>query len=182
MAKKSTNQATNLRGMNIYKDSYGRSIYYDFLTKSGYLITPKDANLYVLYSKRFLIPLLLFIIIYESTIGGRTLGFSESIIVCLAAVMMMEVLFRFHFLKHLTIIPNFKPTSVKGGNIISRMTQDTAKGMLATKAILYFTLSALLIFLAYSESYTGTLFILSMALSAIVAVVGIIYLIGFVKK
>lgn len=180
MAKKSTNQTTNLRGMNIYKDSYGRTVYYDQLTKSGYLITPKDSNLYVLYSKRFIIPIFLFVLIYESTIGGRTLGFSESILVCLAAMMMMEVLFRFHYLKNLTVIPNFKPTAKE--DFITRMTKDAAKGMLAMKAGLYIALSALLVLLAYSENYDGALFIICLILAAVVALIAVIYLIGFTKK
>jgi len=180
MAKKTTNQATNVRGLNIYKDSFGRSIFYDRLTKTGYLITPKDANLYVLYSKRFIIPIFIFVLIFESTIGGFTIGLTESIFVCFASIMMMEILFRFHYLKGLTSIPNFKPAARE--DFMTRMTKDMPKGMLLYKAILYFVLTALLILLAYSENYAFELFTLCVIVSSIVAVVGIIYLIAYFKK
>lgn len=180
MAKKSTNQAANVRGLNIYKDSYGRSVFYDRLTKCGYLITPKDANLYALYSKRLIIPIFIFVLIFESTIAGVTLGLSESIFVCLAAVMMMEVLFRFHYLKGLTPIPNFKPTAKE--DFITRMTKDMPKGMLIFKAILYFALAVLLILLAYSENYDMELFSLCVIVSFIVVIIGIVYLISYLKK
>ena len=180
MAKKSTNQAANVRGLNIYKDSYGRSVFYDRLTKCGYLITPKDANLYVLYSKRFIIPIFIFVMIFESTIAGRVLGLSESIFVCLAAVMMMEVLFRFHYLKGLTAIPNFIPTVKE--DFMTRMTKDMPKGMLIFKAILYFALSVLLILLAYSENYGTELFTLCVIVSFVGVIIGIVYLISYFKK
>lgn len=180
MAKKSTNQAANVRGLNIYKDAYGRSIFYDRLTNVGYLITPKDANLYVLYSKRFIIPIFIFVLIFESTIAGFTMGFTESICVCLAAIMMMEILFRFHYLKGLTMIPNFKPTVKE--DFMTRMTKDIPKGMLLFKSILYFILAVLLILLAYSENYAMELFTLCVIVSSVVVMIGIIYLISYFKK
>ena len=180
MAKKSTNQAANVRGLNIYKDAYGRSIFYDRLTNVGYLITPKDANLYVLYSKRFIIPIFIFVLIFESTIAGFTLGFTESICVCFAVIMMMEILFRFHYLKGLTMIPNFKPTVKE--DFMTRMTKDIPKGMLLFKSILYFILAVLLVLLAYSENYAMELFTLCVIVSSIVVMIGIIYLISYFKK
>lgn len=180
MAKKSTNQSANVRGLNIYKDAFGRSIFYDRLTNAGYLITPKDANLYTLYSKRFIIPIFIFVLIFESTIAGFTLGLTESIFVCLAAVMMMEILFRFHYLKGLTMIPNFKPTARE--DFMTRMTKDLPKGMLLYKAILYFVLAVLIVLLAYSENYAMELFTLCVIVSFIVVVIAVIYLISYFKK
>lgn len=180
MAKNSMNPNLNVRGMNIYKDKSGRTIYYDRLTKSGYLIFPKNAKLYTFYSKRFIIPIIAFVLLYNFNIGGHVINASEAGIIALVTLMIMEVLFRTHFLKSLTMISNFQPPARE--DIITRMTKDTSKGMLIIKAVLYISLAVLLILLAYTEQYGNIEWIFCGILSAGAAVVGILYFIASSKK
>lgn len=180
MGKKISVQQPNLRGINIFKDSLGRVVFYDHLTKSGYLITKKDANLYNLYSKRFVVPIFIFVLIYQSTIGGQTLGLSESIFVCFFAVLFMETLFRMYFLKSLTLIPNFHPNIKE--DFITRMTKGAPKGMLTLKASLYFILAILILLLAYTENYDQNLWIVCIIASTAISAVAVIYLIALKRK
>ena len=176
MNRKSLTSTAKISGINIYKDKTGRAIYYDRLEKRGYLLQPKDTNLYVLYSKRFLIPIFVFFLLYDLQFGGHYFGFQETLMIAVITIMMMEVMFRFHYLRSLQAVPGFQPTGDDG--IVTRMTKDTSKGMLIYKAVLYFALGALLILLAYTENFGQVELICCYILSFIVSIVAVIYLIG----
>ena len=42
MAQNKSNDKGNISGRNIYLDRNGQTVYYDWLTKKGYLIDKKD--------------------------------------------------------------------------------------------------------------------------------------------
>lgn len=60
MSKNQKNQKIKIRlsGRNIYTDKKNRTIYYDGLTKQGYLIEKKDENKIVFFKNRIVIILL----------------------------------------------------------------------------------------------------------------------------
>ena len=104
----------------------------------------------------------------------------RSIFVCFFAVLFMETLFRMHFLKSLTLIPNFHPNIKE--DFITRMTKGAPKGMLTLKASLYFILAFLILLLAYTENYDQSLWIVCIIASTAISAVSVIYLIALKRK
>ena len=66
--KKNSKPAEKIRlsGRNIYTDKRKRTIYYDFVTKQGYLIEKKNENSALFYKNRFVV------ILFAAILFGAT--------------------------------------------------------------------------------------------------------------
>ena len=61
---------TAVSGFSIYQDKHGRDVYYDFITKNGYLILESNVTKFNFYQKRLIIPLIAFALLLNYRIGN----------------------------------------------------------------------------------------------------------------
>ena len=85
-----------LSGRNIYTDKKGRTIYYDFVTRQGYLIEKKSENSAQFYKNRLVVILFAAILF-----AGTFLTWIQAIIAWAVMMAVAEVMFRRSFLKKL---------------------------------------------------------------------------------
>ena len=178
---KKTNQSNNaLKGFSIYKDEHGRNVYYDRLTHNGYIVTASDVNQYNLYSNRFIIPVMVFALLYSLNIGGFEFGYLGGAAAALLSLAAMEFIFRFRFLKSLTMIPNFQP-SVQD-SYMNRIKNSADRHILFLRAVLYILLGILLIIFGFEKQFILFEWIVCGAISCIALLTGLVNLIAGIKK
>jgi hypothetical protein len=76
----------SVSGFSVYQDKHGRDVYYDFITKNGYLILESNAGQFSLYQKRFIIPLIVFALLLNYRIGSF---YFDIYIAALAAIIVL---------------------------------------------------------------------------------------------
>ena len=67
-------ETIRLSGRNIYTDKQNRTIYYDWVTKKGYLVGSKDAQAATFYKNRFAVILIAVMIFKPSGLFGQCSG------------------------------------------------------------------------------------------------------------
>lgn len=179
-SKNIASTTASVAGINIYKDSRNRTVYFDRLTKDGYVITAHNVNQYNFYSKRFLIPLIAFALLSTLNVGGYKLGFGKAALICLGIIIVMEYLFRFRFLKSLTTIPNFRPEKKKP-YLQQIIDSNTNKFVIFLKAILYLALGIIFIYYAYLSNYDLVEWFVAGTVSIAAIWYGIIYFCALFK-
>lgn len=143
-----------LSGRNIYTDKKGRTIYYDFVTRQGYLIDKKSENSAQFYKNRLVIILFAAILF-----AGTFLTWIQAIIAWAVMMAVAEVMFRRSFLKKLE-----KVTDVDFEKRVSALQytmENKEKGRIILLAVLYLALAVLVVLNAYMEKYSPELLILS---------------------
>ena len=94
-----------LKGINIYIDKKGRTVYYDRLSKNGYIIPPNKFDNYTNYSIRFIVAILVGYLAALFLDSNYLAGF----LVGVSAYIAYTFIFHKRFLSKLSIIPNFNP-------------------------------------------------------------------------
>ena len=85
-----------LSGRNVYTDKKGRVIFYDMVTKRGYLVDKKHENSAVFFKNRFVV------ILFAAILFGATfLSWLQAVIAWAVMMALAEVAFRVSFLKYL---------------------------------------------------------------------------------
>ena len=85
-----------LSGRNIYTDKKGRVIFYDMITKKGYLVDKKSENSAVFFKNRFVV------ILFAAILFGATfLTVLQAVIAWAVMMALAEFAFRMVFLKKL---------------------------------------------------------------------------------
>lgn len=151
----SSNKNIEIKGMNIYKDNKGRTIYYDRLFKKAYYIAPLDYKSFSLYQQRFFLGLAVAIVIMSFMHGKQIAMIWIGIALGLLIYGVMEYKFR-SFLK--------KCSTVKFdvNNLSATKTSNVSEtpSRLVLKAILLTALGVLLVINAYAQGYDS--FIIAM--------------------
>ena len=163
-----------LSGRNIYTDKKGRTIYYDFVTRQGYLIEKKSENSAQFYKNRLVVILFAAILF-----AGTFLTWIQAIIAWAVMMAVAEVMFRRSFLKKLE-----KVTDVDFEKRVSALqytVENKEKGRIILLAVLYFALAVLVVLNAYMEKYSMGLMILSGGIALIGVYFGTLHLIAFIK-
>ena len=96
MAQNKNNNKGNISGRNIYLDRHGQTVYYDWLTKNGYLIDKKVEGKFYVYKNRLVLVLIIIILFSE-----YFPSWVHAVIAGIAIYLMAELLFRFRFLPSL---------------------------------------------------------------------------------
>ena len=86
---------TRVTGFNIYKDGKNRDIYYDMLTKEGYVITKYEVSKMNFYQKRFILPIIIFSLTYTIDLFGFKFGVVGAGAAALLTLVCTEFFFRF---------------------------------------------------------------------------------------
>ena len=149
-------------GRNIYLDDKGRDIYYDRISKNGYIITEADMRKFYYYQNRYVLILIAIVLGYNFIASLQT-----CILIGVVAGVIAEWTFRKKFLPSLTMLVGFKPE--KRIPPYQQIAQNDPKNKIILKAVLYMLLAVLLVLNAWIEQLSSALFVLS-CLVALVSV------------
>lgn len=169
-------EKAELKGFNIYQDKKGRTVYYDWISKNGYIIPESKYNSYTNYSIRLVISVLVgylsALFLDNNYLAGTLIGLSTYI----------AYTFVFHkrFLSTLSIIPNFKRPYRE--NYIDRNIKEmTKKRALSIVFVSLFLLVAIIANLLVN-SYDIFILVLSIGLSLVAVGFMVVHIIILVKK
>ena len=168
------NNTSNLAGSNIYLNIYGDTVYYNIFDKNGYIVSKqveqKFRILYHRYSIIFIVMILL---------GDYFNSLLNTLLVGVLAIALVELYFRFIFLKKLKVIKNFKRER-KTSRLESAI-NSKEKNTTIMKACAHMLLSILLIINAIQQNLNIIFLILSIVVAAGSFYIGIINAIAFTK-
>lgn len=163
-----------LTGLHIYQDDKGRDVYYDIFSKKGYLLQPSTLKKYFLFKNRYII---------AAALGILLLGFIQPpylpILIGVATAIALEIYFRISFLPSLSTVKGFKPSERQ--SYLNRIIDNTPKGKIIMKVVLYLALSILLVVNALQAGYTGINLYFSLGLAAAGLVMSVIQVMALVK-
>ena len=169
-------EKVELKGFNIYQDKKGRTVYYDWISKNGYIIPESKYNSYTNYSIRLVISVLVgylsALFLDNNYLAGTLIGLSTYI----------AYTFVFHkrFLSTLSIIPNFKRPYRE--NYIDRNIKEmTKKRALSIVFVSLFLLVAIIANLLVN-GYDIFILVLSIGLSLVAVGFMVVHIIILVKK
>lgn len=164
----------NLAGNNIYLDMYGDTVYYNAFNKNGYIVSKQMEQKFRIFYYRYSIIFIVMILL-----GDYFKSLQNTFLVGIGAVVLVELYFRFIFLKKLKVIKNFKRER-KTSRLESTI-KSKEKEKAVMKACAYALLSVLIIINAIQQNFNE----LFLALSAVAAIysfyIGIINIIAFSK-
>ena len=150
---------TNLAGTNLYLDIYGNTVYYNIFDKNGYIVSKETEQKFRLLYYRYSI-----LIIGLVLLGDYFKSLTNTLLVGIGVASLVELYFRFGFLKKLKVIKNFKRD--KKVSKLQSIINTKQKEKIIMKAVAYVLLSVLIVINAIQENYN----IVFMALSGIIAI------------
>ncbi len=173
------NQKSVINGLFIYHDPKKGCVYYDFISKNGYILTKSD---YSTYSKFSMLKLLSLTSIYLLI---ELLNFKlwQALITGISLFIIIEIIFRKTFIYKLPIIHNYQ--RCKKENIYVGLSRNMSYPMLILSLLASLSLAILMVLYAYTEKYTGINLVCSYILSfamCVTFVIGVIALIYKIKK
>lgn len=166
------NEKLKIGGMHIYVDHRGRAIYYDVITKIGYVMDDYE-NAYRPYAMRFVIGIFAAVMMSMFVLPMWMCG-----LIGFAAYGFMEVKFRL-FLKKLPQLLDFKPE--KRAGMVDTAANEEPKKIIA-KLVLYMLLAVLIIINAYDQKYDGVMLAANWLIAAFGAYFAIIQIMALLKK
>ena len=160
MSKKQQIPNTSLSGRNIYTDKKKRVIYYDSLTKQGYLVDKKSEGPIMFYQNRLVIILFAAILC-----AGTFLTWQQATIAGVALFAVVEVYYRKKLFKHLEVVTDvdFGRRLTPLQSILARKSREKVLALIVLWAIF----AVLVPLNAYMEQYSLGLTVLSAGLSVV---------------
>lgn len=172
--KKVDKKSNNISGRNIYLDRQGQTVYYDPVSKCGYIIDKKVEGKFFVYKNRFVLILMIMILFSEYFPSWK-----EVVITGIAIYLLAEILFRFKFLRSLRQTTKFnrekRQTMLK--SIIE--SKDTKKAIL--RIILYLAFAILVILNAITMKADIAILLVSILLSIMAMYCVIVNIIACIK-
>ena len=159
MAKKKSKPVEKIRlsGRNIYTDKKGRVIFYDMITKKGYLVDKKHENSALFFKNRFVV------LLFAAILFGATfLTWLQAAVAWAVMMAIAEFAFRRGFLKKLEVV-------------------NEAKGKVLVLIVLYLLLAVLVILNAYVEKYSVGLCVLSGGIALVGVYFAILHIVALTK-
>lgn len=164
-----------LSGRNIYTDKKGRTIYYDFVTRQGYLVDKKNENSAQFYKNRLVVILFAAILF-----AGTFLTWIQAVVAWAVMMAVAEVMFRRSFLKKLE-----KVTDVDFEKRVSALQytmENKETGRIILLAVLYLALAVLVVLNAYMEKYSLELLILSGGIALVGVYFSALHFVALIKQ
>ena len=166
--------AVSLSGNNIYLDMYGDAVYYNTFDKNGYIISKQVEQKFRIFYYRYSIMFIVMILL-----GDYFKSLQNTFLVGIGAIALVEIYFRYMFLKKLKVIKNFKRE--RKTSRLESIINSKEKEKTVMKACAYVLLSVLVIINAIQQNFN----VLFLALSIFAAIysfyIGIINIIAFSK-
>ncbi len=175
MKIKNSYTADELQGANLYKDSKGRTVYYDHFLKKGRVITNSYANEYYNYSLRMygalLLATLIIIVAKDSYLIASIVG--------VGFYLVTSLLFYFKFLKKLPETSDFNKQNKD--NYIVYNAKDYSFGRLIM-IIIILTIISLMLYTWIGKYETGLLRYIIIILTALVIAFTILNIVTLLYK
>jgi small-conductance mechanosensitive channel len=171
MAKKKSKPVEKIRlsGRNIYTDKKGRVIFYDMITKKGYLVDKKHENSALFFKNRFVV--LLF--------GATFLTWLQAAVAWAVMMAIAEFAFRRGFLKKLEVVNDVD--FERRVSALQYIVENKAKGKVIVLIVLYLLLAVLVILNAYVEKYSVGLCVLSGGIALVGVYFAILHIVALTK-
>lgn len=163
-----------LSGRNIYTDKKGRVIFYDMITKKGFLVDKKNENSALFFKNRFVVLLFAAILL-----GATLLTWIQAIIAWAVMTALAEFVFRKSFLKRLEPVNDID--FERRVSALQYIVENKDKGRVVVLAILYLVFAVLILLNAYTEQYGIGLWIFSGCLAVVGGYFGILHIIALTK-
>ncbi len=164
-----------LSGRNIYTDKKGRVIFYDMITKKGYLVDKKNENSAVFFKNRFVVILFAAILFGATFLSGLQAVIAWAVMMALAEFAVPHVLLEETGACYETwILRDEFPRC----SILSRIRR---KGESSLLAVLYFLFAVLVVLNAYMEKYSTGLWVFSGCLAVVGIYFGVLHIIALTK-
>jgi len=172
MSKKASN--ITLSGHNIYRDKKNRTIYYDFISKNGYIVGREDEGKLFIYKNRFPI-----IIVAAALTIELLLTPIQAVIAGIICAILVEIFYRLFVFKRMQISKSF----VRKERIspIQAIIEQKTKGKIIALIFLYLALAILILVNAYLEKYSIGLVLVSGLVSVFSLYFTIIHIIALFK-
>ena len=164
----------SLAGNNIYLDRYGDRVYYNVFDKNGYIVSEQVEQKFKLFYHRYST---IFIVII--LLGDYFNSFQNTLLVGLGAGVLVELYFRFIFLKKLKVVKNFKRE--RKTSKLESLINSKEKEKVIMKACAYVLLSILIILNSIQQNFDTILITLSIIGSLYSFYIGVLNLIAFIK-
>lgn len=172
---KKLQRTKDLKGLFIYHDEHHGTVYYDIISRNGYILTNQDLKYYTLSIAFLPLAVILFYLLLQIKLSTVT-----SLLISLAFYVLAHIIYRIAFLYRLPCVKNY--SAKKPGGIIDNLTNTYSKPRLAVLAIFATALVILTAAYALTSDFTG------LALYALWALVGatfiflLVILIAYIKK
>ena len=163
-----------LSGRNIYTDKRGRTIFYDMITKKGYLVDKKNENSAVFFKNRFVV------ILFAAILFGATfLTVLQAVVAWAGMMVLSEFAFRWSFLKKLEPVTDVD--FERRVSALQYIVENKEKGRVIVLAVLYLAFAVLIILNAYMEEYAVGLWVFSGCLAVVGVYFGVLHIIALTK-
>ena len=149
MSQRKIIKAKDLAGINIYQDPKRGTVYYDWFTKKGYILTSSDVKTYTIYTS--MMPLCILVAFAASSLFS--LSYVVAIILCIALYAAVAVLFRIKFFYKLPEATNWHP--VKKENIFISTARNLSIVRLVIIIVLLTALTIMMPIYASIEGMSG---------------------------
>lgn len=163
-----------LSGRNIYTDKKGRVIFYDMITKNGYIVDKKNENSALFFKNRFVVLLFAAILL-----GATLLTWMQALIAWAVMNALAEFAFRKSFLKRLEPVTDVD--FERRLSALQYIVENKEKGRVVVLAVLYLAFAVLILLNAYTEKYGAGLWIFSACLALAGIYFGVLHIIALVK-
>lgn len=172
--KAQARESIRLSGRNIYTDKQGRTIYYDWVTKQGYLIEKKSEKAALFYKNRFAVILMAAILF-----GATFLTVIQAVIAGAVMLVLAELTFRLSFLKKLEPVRDVDFEKRVSG--LQYIVTEKSKGRVLMLAVLYLLLAVLVMLNAFDQKYGTGLMIFSGCIAVIGVYFSVLHFVGLAK-
>ena len=174
MAQNKNNNKGNISGRNIYLDRHGQTVYYDWLTKNGYLIDKKVEGKFYVYKNRLVLVLIIIILFSE-----YFPSWVHAVIAGIAIYLMAELLFRFRFLPSLSQTSKFNRENRQ--TLLRTIIDSKEPRKAILRAVLYLAFAVLIVVNAWMMEASIAVLVVSALLSVMACYCVIINLIALTK-
>ena len=147
MTNRNTNEEIN--GLFIYHDPKKGCVYYDIISKNGYVMSRSD---YQSYSKFSFLKLLSIVSIYLF-VQFFSIELWLAAVIGIGLFIAIEVIFRKTFIYNMPVVENYKP--IKKDRLYVSMAKNMSMGRLIITTLVAITASTLIIIYARMENFEG---------------------------
>ena len=171
---KAKGKVIRLSGRNIYTDKKGRVIFYDMITKKGYLVDKKHENSALFFKNRFVV------LLFAAILFGATfLTWLQAAVAWAVMMAIAEFAFRRGFLKKLEVVNDVD--FERRVSALQYIVENKAKGKVIVLIVLYLLLAVLVILNAYVEKYSVGLCVLSGGIALVGVYFAILHIVALTK-
>ena len=168
------NKSTNITGRNIYLDNLGQTVFYDALTKKGYIIDEKiESKFYLLKNRYFLVAIAIILC------GEYFDTWIQTSIVGITICILLELYFRFMFLRKLRETKKFDRR--KSQTMLKATIESNEPRKVLLRTVLYCAFAILIIANAIMIKADIAIMVVSVLLCIAASYCAVINIIALIK-